>query len=96
MRVVRFDVQFERIIGVARQWVDASAADSLVILLDDPTVHADAERTFALLDALHEVSATRQVVLFTQEDDVRCWAQRALAEPRDRLVELDVLAVVSR
>lgn len=37
MRVVRFDVQFERIIGVARQWVDASAADSLLILLDDPT-----------------------------------------------------------
>lgn len=72
------------------------SAEPCPILLDDPTVHADAERTFALLDALHEVSATRQVVLFTQEDDVRCWAQRALAEPRDRLVELDVLAVVSR
>lgn len=72
------------------------SAEPCPILLDDPTVHADAERTLALLDALHEVSATRQVVLFTQEDDVRCWAQRALAEPRDRLVELDVLAVVSR
>lgn len=61
------------------------------ILLDDPTVHADTERTLALLGALHEVSRSRQVILFTQEDDVHDWARRELRAPRDRLIELEVL-----
>lgn len=61
------------------------------ILLDDPTVHADAERTRALLGALHEVSRSRQVIVFTQEDDVHDWARLQLRGPRDQLVELAVL-----
>jgi DNA repair protein SbcC/Rad50 len=41
-----------------------------------------------MLDLLHELSADRQVIVFSQEDDVLTWARRALVAPNDRLVEL--------
>jgi exonuclease SbcC len=58
------------------------------LVLDDVTVHCDAERQQAVLDVLRELSTERQVILFTQEDAVLKWARQKLVEPRDRIVEL--------
>jgi hypothetical protein len=58
------------------------------LVLDDVTVQADTTRTGALLDLLHAMSRERQVVLFTQEDDVLSWAENHLDAPQDRLVRL--------
>lgn len=63
------------------------------LILDDVTVQCDAARTVAVLDLLHEISRARQVVLFSQEDDVRSWAEARLDAAGDRLVELDPRAV---
>jgi len=63
--------------------------ESCPLLLDEVTVHSDASRTGALLDLLHRTSEVHQVLLFTQEDQVQEWAQRALSGPRDRLVVLE-------
>jgi len=52
-----------------------ATTESCPLLLDDVTVHADADRTEAVLDLLSELSADRQIVLFSQEDAVRNWAQ---------------------
>jgi DNA repair protein SbcC/Rad50 len=41
-----------------------------------------------MLDLLHELSADRQVIVFSQEDDVLAWALGTMVEPKDRLVEL--------
>ncbi len=59
------------------------------LLLDEVTVQSDAARTAAVLELLHEMSRERQVVLFTQEDHVRAWAETHLQEPQNRLVVLD-------
>jgi exonuclease SbcC len=48
------------------------------LLLDDVTVHADERRTAHLLDLLLRVSAQRQVILFTQQEQVRRWAHARL------------------
>lgn len=67
-------------------------SESCPLLLDDVTVHADARRTIAVLEWLHEISAERQVVLFTQEAQVESWARRSLREPLDVLQHLPVVA----
>ncbi|MGI9825335.1 AAA family ATPase [Agromyces sp. Marseille-Q5079] len=48
------------------------------LVLDDVTVQSDQERTVAILDLLHELSADRQVILFTQEPEVVAWANEQL------------------
>jgi DNA repair protein SbcC/Rad50 len=58
------------------------------LILDEVTAQSDAERKIQLLDVLHRLSAERQVVLFTHDDDVVAWAERALQAPQDRLVRL--------
>jgi uncharacterized protein YhaN len=63
--------------------------DTCPLLLDDVTVHADRQRTQAILELLLAVSAERQVVLFTQEDQVAQWAREALADAPGSVVELD-------
>jgi DNA repair exonuclease SbcCD ATPase subunit len=63
------------------------------LILDDVTVQCDGARTVALLDLLHRISSERQVVLFSQEDDVRAWAEGHLDAACDRLIELDPRAV---
>lgn len=63
------------------------------LLLDDVTVQADAKRTRAILDALAEIARERQVILFSQEDEVLQWAR---AQPqRARLAELPALPPAS-
>jgi uncharacterized protein YhaN len=58
------------------------------LLLDEVTVQSDRERTEQILDLLHALSAERQIILFTQEEDVREWAQARFANGTDRLIEL--------
>jgi DNA repair protein SbcC/Rad50 len=59
------------------------------LILDEVTAQADAQRKVQLLEVLHHLSAERQVVLFTHDDDVVAWAKAALREPHDRLVRLE-------
>jgi uncharacterized protein YhaN len=58
------------------------------LLLDEVTVHADAQRTAALLDLLHTLSRERQVVLCSQEIEVLAWGRQNLTGARDRMTEL--------
>jgi hypothetical protein len=58
------------------------------LLLDDVTVHADARRTGQLLDLLLRAAADRQIILFTQQDQVVEWARTHLTEPRHAVIEL--------
>lgn len=45
------------------------------LLLDDPAVHADSDRKMAILECLLDVAADRQVILFSQEQQVLDWAR---------------------
>ena len=58
------------------------------LILDEVTAQCDGERKRELLDVLHAVSAERQVILFTHDDEVATWAEAALVEPQDALVRL--------
>ncbi len=62
--------------------------DTCPLLLDDVTVHADTTRTHAILELLLLVSQERQVVLFTQEDQVAAWAEERLAGSAGVVVRL--------
>lgn len=57
------------------------------LLLDDVTVHADSDRKAAILECLHEVAKERQVILFSQEQQVREWA-RSRMDDGVHLIEL--------
>lgn len=63
------------------------------LLLDDPTVQTDCHRTRSLLDLLHQLSRERQIVVFSQEDEVVVWARDHLVGPGDAVVELDPLVI---
>lgn len=63
------------------------------LILDEVTVQCDTPRTVASMKLLHEVSRERQVVLFSQEDDVREWAKANLQEPQDRFEVVDAAQV---
>ncbi|HEX6488882.1 MAG TPA: AAA family ATPase [Candidatus Dormibacteraeota bacterium] len=65
---------------------------SCPLLLDDVTVHSDAERTEALLEILHEVSADHQVIFFTREERILEWAERHLDRQRDSVQRLEEIA----
>ena len=52
--------------------------DTCPLLLDDVTVHADPVRTAQVLSLLADVARERQVVLFSQEEQVRAWAEANL------------------
>jgi len=62
--------------------------ESAPLFLDDVTTQSDTARTAAILELLHESSRQRQIVFFSQEDEVLAWARERLQEPRDRLTEL--------
>jgi uncharacterized protein YhaN len=65
------------------------AGEVCPLVLDDVTTQSDRQRSLAILALLHEVSRERQVILFTQEDDVLAWAEENLRDPSDCLVRLD-------
>ena len=54
------------------------------LIFDDVTVQTDSNRTEAILDLLHEMSRTRQVIVFSQEEDVRRWAEKNSGQQRTR------------
>ncbi|MGW4099100.1 AAA family ATPase [Mycobacterium sp. NPDC004974] len=56
----------------------STAEESVPLVLDDVTVQADPERTRAILELLHELSADHQIVLFSQEPEVVQWANENL------------------
>jgi uncharacterized protein YhaN len=58
------------------------------LLFDDVTVQTDSSRTVAILDLLHEISRERQVIVFSQEEEVRRWAESSLDPIRDAIVRL--------
>jgi DNA repair protein SbcC/Rad50 len=58
------------------------------LLLDEVTAQSDPERKRRMLDVLHALSADRQVILFSHDDEVVAWAAESLREPRDRLIRL--------
>lgn len=67
--------------------------DTCPLLLDDVTVHADAARTRGILDLLLQVSTDRQVVVFTQEEQVAAWAREKLTGPAHAIHELTSIAI---
>lgn len=67
--------------------------DVCPLLLDDVTVHADADRTREILELLLHVADTRQVVMFSQEEQVASWARERLQAPRHATRSLPVVTV---
>jgi DNA repair exonuclease SbcCD ATPase subunit len=80
--------QIYLLLRVAMAQYLVTTGETAPLLLDEVTVQADAERKQQLLGVLHELSAERQIILFTHDDDVVDWAASTLSAPRDRLVEL--------
>ncbi len=59
------------------------------LLCDEVTVQSDQGRATRLLELLHEVSAGRQVVVFTHDERALAWAEGALHGDPDRVIRLD-------
>lgn len=68
--------------------------DTCPLLLDDVTVHADSARTVDVLRLLLEIANHRQVVLFSQEQQVADWAREHLVGERDAMHILTPVASV--
>jgi exonuclease SbcC len=64
------------------------------LLLDDVTVHADGLRMVRILELLRNASEDHQIVLFTQQEQVRDWARARLDAGRDALHELPAVSSV--
>lgn len=60
-----------------------AAGETTPLLFDEVTAHCDGERREAILGVLHELSAERQVIVFTHEEPVRDWALNHLTGERD-------------
>lgn len=58
------------------------------VFLDDPTVQCDTPRTHAILDVLQALSREHQIILFSQEEEVRRWAAERADGDELRLIEL--------
>jgi len=67
--------------------------DVCPLVLDDVTVHADLSRTRDILDLLLKIATDRQVILFTQEDQVAAWAREHLHTPDHAIRMLHPVAV---
>ena len=66
----------------------ATGREKCPLLLDDPTVHADSDRKATILEFLLEVANDRQVILFSQEEQVLEWARSRL-DAGVHLIELE-------
>jgi DNA repair exonuclease SbcCD ATPase subunit len=67
--------------------------ESCPLLLDEVTVHADWARAERMLQLLRDVAQRHQVVLFTQQEQVRDWAHTHLDE-RHAIRELPPVSTV--
>jgi uncharacterized protein YhaN len=79
-------------VALAEQLV--KPGESCPLLLDDVTAHADHDRTEQMLRLLLGVAARHQVVLFTQQEQVRDWAKVHLDGDHHALRELTTVASV--
>ncbi len=59
----------------------ATTGETCPLILDDVLVQSDRLRKRALLDVMLSISRTRQVILFTQEEEVLTWAQEHVLAP---------------
>jgi ABC-type lipoprotein export system ATPase subunit len=66
----------------------ATTSESCPLILDDPAAYADATRTTAILEVLHNISAERQVVVFSHNPQVLAWTHQALTSPQDKVIQL--------
>ncbi len=80
--------QIYLLLRIAMAKILTNPIESCPIIIDDSTVHADQERTEALLAVLRDASLDTQIVIFTQEQHVLEWAKSNLTD-RDHLVELE-------
>jgi exonuclease SbcC len=67
---------------------------SCPLILDDVTVHADSQRTLCILELLLAASERRQIIVFTQQEQVREWARQRLTDRPHALRELLPVATV--
>src|SRR4030095_11092127 len=58
------------------------------LILDDITVQSDSRRKKRILDTLKAVSQERQVIIFSQEEQVYEWASENLKESDSKIVDL--------
>jgi uncharacterized protein YhaN len=66
-----------------------TTGESAPLLLDEVTAQSDGDRRLAVLEMLHQVSAERQVILFSHDSEVAGWASEHLRAPTDALIRLD-------
>jgi exonuclease SbcC len=63
------------------------------LILDDVTVHADSARTRDILGLLLKIAEERQVIIFTQEEQVAAWAREHLTGPGSTIHTLSPVPV---
>ncbi len=68
----------------------ARIEETCPMIFDDATAQSDRVRKEAIMRCLQTISRERQVIVFSQEDEVLAWAQQHLDGVQDRLVRLDV------
>lgn len=61
----------------------------VVVLFDSISLETCRRVSTFVLDALRELARDRQVIVFSQEEEVRAWAEHVLENERDQLVSLD-------
>lgn len=67
--------------------------DTCPLILDDVTVHADAARKEEIMALLLKIAEQRQVILFTQEQQIAEWAREHLSSPGHAIRTLEALSV---
>ena len=67
-----------------------SVAEVAPLVMDDVTVQSDQTRTVAILDLLLDLSTERQVILFSQEQEVIDWANASLTAPQHSILDLSL------
>lgn len=68
-----------------------TTGETAPLVFDDVTVQSDQPRTVAFLDLLLRISQDRQVILFSQEQEVLAWATDKLFGPENQLVKLTLV-----
>ena len=71
-----------------------TTTESCPLVLDDVTVQSDADRTARIMETLHEASADRQVIMFSQEAEVVAWAEEKLNGENDSFQQLDAALIL--
>lgn len=67
----------------------AKRGETCPLILDDVTAQCDRPRTEAIMRCLHSISHERQVIVFTQEEEILRWAQSHLDRTQDLLIQLE-------